>query len=256
MEIGMTVGDSTDRIAQTAAQFPFAELAIGEGDRRIDDVDTDRLEGLLATHDTDLLVHLPFKQPLGTTVSAIDEATVAYHRRLLEWAGDRGARKAVLHGTARDPNRGAYREAAQRSITAIAAAGDAAGVEVCVENVGQLRQGLGLDTLGTIAVEADVSLCFDVGHAHLETGTSGSEEFVAQYGDRISHLHVHDARRRGDTHVPLGSGGVGLAAIAGQFDGFDGTAGIEVFTDDAELLRDTARRTAAAFGTEPAPPER
>jgi Sugar phosphate isomerases/epimerases len=256
MEIGMTIGDSIDRIGQTTARFPFAELAIGEGDRRIDDVDTDRLEGLLATHDNDLLVHLPFKQPLGTTVATIDEATVAYHRRLLEWAGDHGARKAVLHGTARDPNRTAYREAARTTITAIAAAGDAAGVEVCVENVGQLRQGLALDRLGTIAAEADVSLCFDVGHAYLEAGASGSEEFIAQYGDHISHLHIHDARRRGDTHVPLGSGNVDLAAIAAQFNKFDGTAGIEVFTDDTELLRDTARRTAAAFGTEPAPPDR
>ncbi|ELY66509.1 Xylose isomerase domain-containing protein TIM barrel [Natronococcus jeotgali DSM 18795] len=49
----------------------------------------------------------------------------------------------------------------------------------------------------------------------------GVERFLSRYGGLVSH-HVHDARSRGDTHLPLGA--------------------VEVVTDAVALLSDTAER--------------
>ena len=70
----------------------------------------------------------------------------------------------------------------------------------------------------------------------------GVERFLGDYADLVSHLHVHDVRRRGDTHLPIGAGEVDYGVVADSLPDFDGTVAVEVFTDDVPLLRDSADR--------------
>ena len=246
--LGLTVGDSLDRLEATAPTFDLVELSIGEGATDCDDVDDDRLATALADFDLELLVHLPFQQVVVTPVSEINDAIVDYQRGLLEWAGAQGATKAVLHGTARNPHDTDLRAPFAAQLEAIAAAGDDAGVEVVVENVGHQARGFPLTVLGDLARETETPVCFDVGHAFAEDGDDGVERFLSRYGDLISHLHVHDVRSRGDTHLPIGAGEIEFDLVAEYLAGFDGTVAVEVFTDDRPLLRDSADRIAACLG--------
>jgi sugar phosphate isomerase/epimerase len=241
MELGLTVGDSLERADRTIEGFDLLELSIGEGTDP-NGIDTDRLEGLLEREGADLCVHLPFKQVVVTPVDGINDAILAYQRELLEWAGSVGAEKAVLHGTTRNPHDTDLRPVFAEQLAAIAEAGADAGVELVVENVGHQKRGLPLSVLGDLARETDTSVCFDVGHAYMEDGDDGVERFLSGYGDLVSHLHVHDARSRGDTHLPLGAGEIDYGIVADRLGGFDGTVAVEVFTDDVPLLRDTAER--------------
>lgn len=251
MDVGLTVGDSLDRLEATAPGFDFVELSIGEGTassevaERAVDIDEDRLRESLRETDAGLCVHLPYKQEVATSVPEINEAIVGYQERLLSWAGSAGADKAVLHGTVRNPHDVDLRPTFADQLERIVAAGDDAGVEVVVENVGHQKLGLPLTVLGDIARDTDTSVCFDVGHAYMEDGDDGVERFAKRYGDLVSHLHVHDARSRGDTHLPIGAGEIDYGIVAEHFDGFDGTVAVEVFTDDVPLLRDTADRATA-----------
>jgi sugar phosphate isomerase/epimerase len=247
-EIGLTVGDSIDRLASTAAGFAFAEFGLAEAVDVPESIDDDRLRTALRERDLALAVHLPFKQVVATPVPEINEAIVAHQRRLLDWAGALGARTAVLHATVRDPYDTDLRPTAASQLSRIAAAGADRGVEVVVENVGHQPRGLQLSVLGDVAEEADLSVCFDVGHAYMEDGNDGVERFLKRHGDRVSHLHVHDARSRGDTHIPIGAGEIDYGIVAEQLDGFAGTVALEVFTDDVDLLRDGAERIAARLG--------
>ena len=163
---------------------------------------------------------------------------------MLDWAGEVGARKAVLHATMRDPHDTDQRPVFADQLSAIAAAGDDAGVEVVVENVGHQARGLPLSVLGDLARETDTAVCFDVGHAYVEDGDDGIERFLDNHADLVSHLHAHDVRRRGDTHLPIGAGEVDYDLVADSLPAFDGTAAVEVFTDDVALLRDSAERVA------------
>ncbi|SDQ44999.1 sugar phosphate isomerase/epimerase family protein [Natronobacterium texcoconense] len=249
MELGLTVGDSIDRTERTIDGFDFAELSVGEG-TDTDAIDRERLETVLDDAGADLCVHLPFKQVVATSVPEINDAILSYLTRLLEWAGSVDARKAVLHGTARNPHDTDLRPIFADQLEAIDAAAETEDVELVVENVGHQKRGLPLSVLGDLAAETDTAVCFDVGHAYMEDGNDGVDRFLSGYGDLVSHLHVHDARSRGDTHIPIGAGEIDYDIVTDHLAGFDGTVAIEVFTDDLELLCDTGERARAALETE------
>ena len=248
--LGLTVGDSLDRLEATIEGFDFAELSIGDGTATAD-LDADRLELLLSAADAGLCVHLPYKQVVATPSPEVNAGIVDYMRRLLDRAGELGAEKAVLHGTSRDPHDTDLRPVFADQLAAIDAAGADAGVELVVENVGHQARGLPLSVLGKLARETETAVCFDVGHAYMEDGDDGVDRFLSGWGDLVSHLHVHDVRSRGDTHLPIGAGEVDYEIVADRLEGFDGTVAVEVFTDDVELLGDTARRASAHLETDP-----
>jgi sugar phosphate isomerase/epimerase len=248
MDIGVTVGDSIERLEATAEGFAFAELSIGDSSYVPADEDEDHLRSALESVDAELCVHLPFDHVVATSVPQLNRALVDYLGELLEWAGTLGARKAVLHATMRNPHDTDQRPVFADQLSAIAGAGEDAGVELVVENVGHQARGLQLSVLGDIARETETPVCFDVGHAYMEDGDDGIERFLDEYADLVSHLHVHDVRRRGDTHLPIGAGEVDYGLVAELLPGFDGTVAVEVFTDDVPLLRDTAARARGHFG--------
>lgn len=130
-------------------------------------------------------------------------------------------------------------------LSAISEAGDDAGVELVVENVGHQARGLPLSVLADLARETGTPVCFDVGHAYMEDENDGVRRFLEDAVDLVSHLHVHDVRRRGDTHLPVGAGEVDYGLVGEYLAGFDGTVAVEVFTDDVQLLQDSADRTRA-----------
>lgn len=241
MDVGLTVGDSIARTEATVEGFDFAEFSIGEG-TDIGEIDGERLGSVLTELDAGLCVHLPFQQVVVTPVPEINEAILAYQTRLLEWAGEHGARKAVLHGTARNPHDTDLRDVFAEQLAAIGRAAADAGIELVVENVGHQKRGLPLSVLGEIARETETAVCFDVGHAYMEDGNDGVDRFLSQYDDLVSHLHVHDARSRGDTHLPVGAGEIDYGIVAEELPDFAGTVAVEVFTDDVALLRDSRNR--------------
>ena len=244
MNIGLTVGDSVDRIEATAEGFDFVELSVDSGEN----IDEAQLHSALKEVDAELCVHLPYEQVVATPVSEINDAIVEYQSRLLRWVGSLGAAKATLHGTAHNPYNVDLRPVFAEQLEALSTAGADAGVEVVVENVGHQKRGLQLSVLGDLARETDTAVCFDVGHAYMEDGNDGVKRFLRGYGDLVSHLHVHDARSRGDTHIPVGAGEIDYSILADRLDGFNGTVAVEVFTDDVPLLCDSARRAASWLG--------
>ena len=246
MEIGLTVGVDVERLAASPTRFDFVELGIGAGSLPPSDIDPDRVASGLAGRS--LVVHLPYSQLLTSYADEINDAIVAYQRRLLEAAGELGAEKAVLHATSEDRDDVSFRDVAAEQLRRVADAGRSAGVEVVVENVGHQHHGLQLSVLGDIARETDTPVCFDVGHAYMEGGNKAIRRFLRSHGDRISHLHCHDVRRRGDTHIPVGAGEVDYGVLTEELDGFDGTVALEVFTDDDALLLDSAERVAGHLG--------
>ncbi|SDJ48135.1 Sugar phosphate isomerase/epimerase [Halovenus aranensis] len=241
MELGVTVGGAVDRIEATGDSFDFVEFGLAESTGVPEETEAD-LRKACESHDVGLAIHLPFKQVVATAVPELNEGILDYQRRLLSWAGEMGATKAVLHATVRNPSDTDLRPTFADQLSAIVEVGREAGVEVVVENVGHQRRGLPLSVVGNIAHEVDAPICFDLGHAYMEGGNDAVDRFLGNHADRVSHLHVHDARGRGDTHMPLGAGEIDYHLLGDYLGGFDGTVAIEVFTDDVPLLEDTAWR--------------
>lgn len=241
MDIGVSVGPYAERIDRLGGPFAFVELAVGEGERSREDLDTAAVAARAAAVDAEVVTHLPYRQPLSTPVDRLDEATLSYLEALLDDAAAMGVSTAVAHPSARGAGHATDRLVDR--LSALTAAGRERGITVCFETLGHAG-GLDLDRLGSVAAEADASLCLDVGYAYLEAGADGVERFLAAHGDRVEHLHVHGARHRGDTHIPLGSGDVEIDAIGTALatHADDPTATVEVFTDDPRYLDLSARR--------------
>lgn len=247
MELGDTLGPEIDRVEEVRPAADFVEPAIGEGEVRLDEFDASAFGDRLAAHDLDLTVHLPCRQPLVTSVEELDDALVRYLDRVLAVAAELDARKAVVHADARNPADDRQRAALREQVRNVSALGDVHGVEIVVENLGQLDRGFDLATVGDALADEQASMCFDVGHAHLEVGQDGIESFLSSHADLVSHLHVHDVDEKGRPHVPVGGGVVDYDGVAAVLASFDGTVAIEVF-DGLGYSAESARRIRRAFG--------
>jgi sugar phosphate isomerase/epimerase len=242
--IGASIGPHLDRIDSVPDTFDAVELALGEGERPIDRIDVGAVRDRLAAADLRPVVHLPYRQPIATAVPTIDDATLAYLDSVLGVAAALGAETAVAHPRGRGEGNDSSRLADR--LSALSAAGDDHGITVCFETTGYAG-GPALDRLASIATDAGVALCLDVGYAYLEAGVDGIEAVLDDAAGSVAHLHVHDVRRRGDTHVPVGSGELPLAELGPSLAALPAaTATVEVFTDDPTYLTESQRRVRAA----------
>jgi Sugar phosphate isomerases/epimerases len=240
MDIGVSIGPYLDRIPSLPSRFDFTEIGLGEGEVPLEKLDPTDLSAQLSSSNFGAVVHLPYRQPLSTPVDRIDAATAEYLDDVLEAAGSIGAEKAVAHPDARGAGHAPASLAAR--MEDVSSLGETHGVTVCYETTGYAG-GPRLERVGELATRADVAICLDVGYAYLEAGTDGVTEFLDSYGDLVEHLHVHGARRRGDTHIPVGSGDVEYDALSKAINRVDpDSATVEVFTDDLEYLAGSADR--------------
>ena len=243
MDIGASVGPYLDRIDTLPASFSFVEPALGEGERPLAGVDPEALSDRLDDRGFGAVVHLPYRQPLSTPVASVDEATLDYLDRVLATAADAGATAVVAHPRTRGSGRDHLHDRARR----LRERADRHGLTLCFETTGYAG-GPSLDSVGAVAADAGAAVCLDVGYAYLEAGTDGVTAFLDAYGDVVDHLHVHGARHRGDTHIPVGSGDVDFDALGPRLSDADpATATIEVFTGDPDYLRESATRFEAVL---------
>jgi sugar phosphate isomerase/epimerase len=252
MEIGASVGPYLDRIESLPSSLSFVEFALGEGERPLAAFDPEATAALLAEQGFGGVVHLPYRQPLSTPVDRLDAATAAYLDDVLATAATAGADAAVAHPSARGAGNEFDRLATR--VADLAARGREHGVPVRLETTGYAG-GPALETVGRLADEADAAVCLDLGYAYLESGTDGVESFLDAYCDLVAHLHVHGARRRGDTHIPVGSGDVDHATLGPAVAAAapDATVTVEVFTDDVDYLAASAERFRATLPDADAP---
>ena len=246
MDIGASIGPYVDRIGGIPESFSFVELALGEGERPLGAVDPGRITDRLAAGGFGAVVHLPYRQPIATPVEQIDAATHGYLDAVLETAAALGAETAVAHPRAR----GSGHDHLVDRVAQLHDHGADHDVTVCFETVGHAG-GLSLERVGEAAASADAAVCLDVGYAYLEAGVGGIESFLGSYADLVEHLHVHGARHRGDTHIPIGSGDVEYDSLGPVLhDASPATATVEVFTDDTDHLVDSAERFDAVCAAE------
>jgi sugar phosphate isomerase/epimerase len=225
-----------------ALGFDFVELYLDGASERTR-IDQDAVAAQVADADLDLLAHLPFVDlDLGSARDRIREASLAEHRACLDAVAEMGGEKAVLHASSHatppefDPADVKPRLLdAVRDLDAYAADRD---VELCVENLPGVP--LTIEDFDAVFADTDAAMTLDTGHARVEGyDAADTADFLAAHADRVSHVHVNDARMDADEHVPTGSGTTDFRRIfepvrAGEW---TGTVSVEVFTFDRDYLQ-------------------
>ena len=135
---------------------------------------------------------------------AVDEA-----RRALEFAESVPFPLAVIHtGALEDGYRPRHLDAIYQSLEILVPFAGDRGVRLTLENI---PNRLSLERMGRFLREAglaDVGICFDAGHAHLETSPSSQ---IAAVGEWILTTHLHDNHGHRDEHLPPFAGTASLA---------------------------------------------
>lgn len=246
MDFGVSVGPEPEKIEEVPEEFDFIELAIGEKEIRPEEIDTEKLEERLEAKAFDLIVHLPFRQPVATEAPELNEALISYFDRLLEFSAELDTKKAVVHPNMREEESEKQQEILREQIEELKALGDDYGIEVVFENVGQFDT-LEMFDLADIIEYSDASMCFDTGHGFAEAGQEITETFLKNEGKKISHIHAQDTRENDDLHLPVGSAQIDFEAFFSKIQDFDGTMCLELFTSDPDYMLLSKQKVEEAF---------
>jgi len=195
----------------------------------------------------DLLVHLPFVDvEIGSPRAPVREGSVTELRGCIEVASEMNAEKAVLHpGTSARPPEWELDDVAPTllgSVRELDRFGTDRDVEICVENLPGVP--LTVHQFDRIFADTEASMTFDTGHARVD-GMDEAEmaAFLDDHADRVSHVHVNDAREARDEHVPVGSGTLDFeTALAPLREDWTGTVSAEVYTFDSDYLQLSKRK--------------
>ncbi len=131
--------------------------------------------------------------------------------KTLEWAGELGAERMVIHPgtspTARCDVKDMVRKILDSSISKLSKAAGKAGVELLLENAGLRAEdtGYSLEEFRGILEDHGIGCCLDAGHANLTWGASAA---VSALGPMIKQFHISDNSGENDEHLPAGSGTV------------------------------------------------
>ncbi|MFB6191534.1 MAG: sugar phosphate isomerase/epimerase family protein [Candidatus Nanohaloarchaea archaeon] len=236
MRTGMAINpedDFVEALEEVPDEFDFVEVAIGEMEKEPSGVDVEAWREGLEGKGLDLVIHLPFRQPLATTVEEYNRAKVEYIRGLLDLCQELGAEKAVLHSNTRyGEEKEDVRDTLRNQIELIDTAAGERGVEIVVENIPfEDTRIADLVEFGELVRDSGASVCLDTGHAFAEAGQEELEEFAGEFSGIISHLHVQDSRG-GDDHIAVGHGDIDFESFARALGDFTGTACFEIFSPD------------------------
>jgi len=221
-------------------EYDFVELYM-DGRSERTGLDREAITAALSEAQIDCLVHLPFVDlDLGTPRNKLREASIRELRACLDVAAGLGAQKAVLHASthATEPewSERTTKPRILASVRELEAYASAHGIELCVENLPE--DAYSIHTIDEILAETDASLTIDTGHARV-SGLSADEtaEFLDSHRERVSHIHINDARQARDEHVPIGSGTTDFETILEPLADWEGTLSIEAYTFDKDYMR-------------------
>ncbi|MBO1438396.1 sugar phosphate isomerase/epimerase family protein [Meiothermus sp. CFH 77666] len=184
-------------------------------------------------------LHLPFVDwNLASLVPEVQRLSLERTQQAIAFGAEIGAFCGVLH-TGLVPLRlpEAITHAHHRLHQALA--GLELAIPVALENLGLSRTDL-LETpaelVGLLEAHPQYGFCLDVGHALIQRGSGGPQEYHRLLKNRLIHFHLHDNQGSRDEHLPCGSGVVDWAWVREVLSGFTGTVALEV-TGGAEGVR-------------------
>lgn len=244
MRIGASVGPELDEVKDVPEVFDFVEIVVGEMEILIDEIDTEELRNDLESKEFGLIVHLPFRQPLATTVPELNNGLYSYYDRLLEFSSEMNAEKAVIHlNTRHGQDREEVLEDVKNQIQQLKVLEEKHGVELVYENIPfGASKAVELEDLPEFAEELDISLCVDTGHAYAEDEQEGVNTLLEEAKENISHLHIQDSMGGSDSHVAVGHGDIDWEETCERLQEFEGTVTLEIFTRDYEYCEISRRK--------------
>lgn len=240
---------------EQAGELGFDHIEVmmdGPGIRTSLEDGKDSLEALLDDHGLTFMVHLPFKLDIGSPHDHVREGAITELEHCLDTASGMDAVKAVVHAESQAwlpaweaTEIQARILAAVRHLDGYAAG---RGIDLCVENI---PEGFfALHDFDLLFSETDAAMTLDTGHARVDGFTDEDmARFVADWTDRIDHVHINDVRQPQDEHLPFGAGSMDFETVLSPLqDDWQGSPSLEVFTPNYDYLRISREKLVEVLG--------
>jgi sugar phosphate isomerase/epimerase len=188
--------------------------------------------------------HTPWHLPIAAPFPELRRTARELFVRALDCFADAGVVLVNVHPDQRVPmfNKEQVRAMNADAIGELAQDAAQRGITLMVENLDRLFA-RPEDLRPILKQNPDLGLHLDVGHANLNLGLGVANrtfDFLAEFADRLMHVHLSDNRGGGDDlHLPLGTGTVDWRGVARALKeaGYDGTVTLEVFSRERDYLR-------------------
>jgi len=176
-------------------------------------------------------VHLPFVDwNIASLVPEMQRLSLERTQRAIAFGAEIGAACGVLH-TGTVPLRLPEVMSHARQLLHHALEQLELAIPVALENLGTRENDLlhePAELVALLETHPQYGFCLDVGHALIQYGPGGPQEYHHPLGHRLLHLHLHDNRGQQDEHLPCGDGVVDWFWVRGMLEGFQGTVALEV----------------------------
>ena len=175
--------------------------------RDVDKEELREIKKILEENEVDRTAHLPiFGLDLGTKDSYIRDYSRDIIVKAMEIAFYLGVKRAVIHSTQTYLTpihaRKKWYSNFKKEFGIINERAKKLGITLLMENVWEKD----VDFFDKLFIDfEDVALCFDIGHANVYY-KKNIEEFLKKFGEKITHLHIHDNKLKNDDHLHLGDG--------------------------------------------------
>jgi len=222
-------------------KFDFVDLTLEPTGAQASNVDVDAVRDLLDKYRLEVVGHTAYYLPIASPFQSFCDLAVEELRKCFTVFQALDTQKVNLHadeftGAVFSKDRAIARNIkAMKRITAIA---DQYGLKLMIENTIRLFNTVEELQILFETVE-DAGFHLDVGHANLNTQKNKTPEFLANFRDRLEHVHMSDNRSgSADLHLPLGAGLVPWDKMIAEIkrSGYDGTITLEVFSRDRRYL--------------------
>ncbi len=222
-------------------RFDFIDMTLEPPGAQATNVDIDAVRELLDKYRLEVVGHTAYYLPIASPFHSFCELAMQEFRKCFAVFQALDVQKVNLHadeftGAVFGKDRAIARNI--KSIKRIVEDASRYGLKLMVENT--IRLFNTVDELQMLFDAVDgARFHLDVGHANLNTQKNKTPEFLANFHDRLEHVHMSDNKSgNADLHLPLGAGLVPWDKMVAELQKFkyDGTITLEVFSRDKRYL--------------------
>jgi len=245
MEIGVMNNPARDLLKEIQwigeHGFDFVDLTLEPPGAQSIYVDVDAVRELLDKYKLGVIGHTAYYLPIASPFNSFSKLAVEELRNCFAVFQALDVQKVNLHA---DEFTGAIfsrERALARNIKVmkrIAKDASRYGLKLIIENTMRLFNSV--EELQMLFAEVeDAGFHLDVGHANLNARKNKTPEFLANFHDRLEHVHLSDNKAgTADLHLPLGAGLIPWNKMIAELRKYkyDGTITLEVFSRDRRYL--------------------
>ena len=219
--------------------FDFIDLTLEPEETYSGRLDVKRVRRALKDAKLEVVGHTAWYLPVASPFPELRELAVRELERCVRVFADLGVGRVNMHPWTRVPLHDEEWVIGENveALAKLVDLGRKTNTKIMLENMPGFSRVSQLKPIMEAVPDAEFLL--DVGHANLDTPYNRTEELLANFGDRLGHVHVSDNRGgHDDMHLPLGVGNINWLKKVRALKNvnYDGTITVEVFGDDNDYL--------------------